>query len=150
MTLGKEDSGITRDGHCLQLLLLVSGLGIVDEIELTKPFLYTGFHVEEPLLIHLSVHGRMTSGTLFHELRKHTCMISLLPLFGHMVENALTLGLATPIGNHLTLVSVDIFLRDGVTLQFALVQRMQVLHRVTGQFGECRHSLGLRSALANN
>ena len=101
-------------------------------------------------MVHLAVHGRMSGGTLLHELGEHTGVVGLFPLLRDVVEDALALRLALPVWNNLALVGIDVFLRDGVALQLAFVQRVQVFDRVAGQLGECRHGLRLRSALAND
>ena len=67
-----------------------------------------------------------------------------------MIEDALPLGLALPVGDHLTLVGVDIRLRDMITLQLTGIEGVEVFHGVTGQFWECRHCLGHRPALSHN
>ena len=149
MALGKEDGGIARDGHGLQLLLLVGGFRVVDVVEARDLLFDAGLHVEQSLVVHLAVHGRMSGGALLHELGEHTGVVGLFPLLRHVVEDALALRLALPVGDDLALVGVDVLLRDGVALQLALVQRVQVLHRVTGQLGECGHSLGQWPALAH-
>ena len=128
MTLSKENGCIARNSHRLQFLLLIGSLWIVDIVERGYLLLDARLHVEQTLMVHLAVHSRMPCCTLFHKLGKHTSMISLLPLFGHMVEDTLTLGLTLPIRDHLTLIGIDIFLRYSVTLQFTLIQRVQVLH----------------------
>ena len=92
----------------------------------------------------------MTGSALFHELREDTCMIGLFPFLRHMVEDAFTLGLSLPVGNDLALVGVDILLTDGIALQFTLVQRVQVFHRVAGQLWESRHGFRQRTALTYN
>ena len=110
MALGKKDGGIARDGHCLQLLLFVGGLGVVDEVEAREFLLDALLHIEQTLAIHLTIHGRMTGGALFHELREHTSMIGILPLFRDVVENALALCLPFPIRDDLALIGVNILL----------------------------------------
>ena len=110
MTFCKEDGGIARDGHRLQLLLFVGCLRIVDIVELADALLYTSLHVKQSLTIHLPVHRRMTCGTLLHKLREHAGMVGFLPLLRHVVENTFSLRFALPIGNHLTLIGVDVLL----------------------------------------
>ena len=150
MTLGKKNSGIARDGHCLQLLLFVGGLGIVDEVEAVEFRLDAFLHIEQALVIHLTIHGRMASGALFHELREHTSVIGFLPLFRDVVEDALALCLSLPIRDDLALIGVDIGLRDVIRLQLTRVECMQIFHRMARQLGERRHSLGHRTAFTND
>ena len=100
-------------------------------------------------MVHLTVHRRVTGGPLLHELGKHTGVVGLLPLFRHVVEDALALRLALPVGYHLALVGVDVLLTDGVALQLPLVQRVQVFHRVARQLGKRGYRLWQRSALTH-
>ena len=81
MTFCKENSRITRDGHSFQFLLLIGSFWVVDIIQFADALLDARFHVQQTLMIHLPVHCRMTSSTLFHELREDTSMIGLFPLF---------------------------------------------------------------------
>jgi hypothetical protein len=67
-----------------------------------------------------------------------------------MVEYPLALGLAFPIGYHLALVGVDVFLTDVVGLQGALVERVEVFHRVAGELREGGDGLRPRPALADD
>ena len=150
MPFGKENSGIARNQHCLQFLLPVGGLGVVDKVQLTQALLNAGFHVKQTLAIHLAVHRRMTGGALLHELGENTGMVGFLPFFRHMIEDALTLRLSLPIGNDHTLVGVNVGLRDVIRLQLTRVKRMKVFHRVACQLRKRGHSLRLRAALANN
>ena len=121
MSFSKQDGGVAGNSHCLQLLLLVGGLGVVDIVEAGYLTLDTGLHVEQSLVVHLAVHRRMACGALFHKLREHTSVVGLLPFLRDVVEDTLTLCLTLPIGNDLTLIGVDVLLRDGVTLQLTLV-----------------------------
>ena len=130
--------------------MLVSGFGVIDVIQFANALLYTCFQVEQTYTIHLAVHSRMTCGALFHELREYACMIGFLPLFADVIEDALTLGLALPIGNYLPLIGVNVLLRDVVGLQLSGVERVQVLNRMAGEFWECGYSLRHRTALTHN
>ena len=150
MALSEENGCVAGDGHGLQFLLLVGSLGIIDIVERGNLLLDTCLHVEQSFVIHLAIHSRMTSGALFHKLGEHTGMVGFFPLFRHMVENALTLGLTLPVGDDLPFIGVDILLTDGITLQFTFVQGVQVFHRMTGQFREGRHSLRQRPAFADD
>ena len=150
MPLSKEDGGITADGHSLQLLLLVRSFRVVDIIQFADLLFDASLHVEQAFAVHPSVHRRMTSSTLFHELREDTCMISLLPLLRHMIEDALTLRLASPVRDDLAFIRVDVSLRDVVTLQFASIERVEVLNAVASQFRKSRNSLWHRSAFTHN
>ena len=80
MALSEEDSGIARDGHCLQFLLLVGRLWVVDIVETGYLPFDAGLHVKQALTIHLAIHRRMTCGALLHKLREHTGVVSLFPL----------------------------------------------------------------------
>ena len=101
-------------------------------------------------MVHLAVHGRVPSGALLHELSEYASVVGFLPLLGYMVEDALALRLASPVGNDLALVGVNVLLRDSVALQLALVQRVQVLHTVASQLRDRRDRLGQRATLAHN
>ena len=128
MALGEQNGGIARDGHGLQLLLLVGGLGVIDVIQRGYLFFYAGLDVEQSLTVHLSIHSRMPGGTLLHELGEDAGVVGLFPFLRHVVEDALALRLSLPIGYDLALVDINILLTDGIALQLALVQRMQVFH----------------------
>ena len=110
MSLGEEDGGIAGDGHGLEFLLLVGGFGVVDVVELTDALLDACFHVEEAFVVHLAVHGGVPGGALFHELGEDACVVGFFPLLADVVEDALALGLAGPVGDDFALVGVDVFL----------------------------------------
>ena len=92
----------------------------------------------------------MPGSTLLHKLREHTGMISLLPRLGHMAKDTFPLCLTLPVGNHHTLIGIDIRLTDRIGLQRSLIQRMQIRHTMTGQLWECRNSLGERSTFTDD
>ena len=145
MTLCKQDSSITGDSHTLQLFLLVGSFRIIQEIQFSQLPFDTSLYIQQTGLIHLAVHGCMTRCTLFHELGKQTSLVSCTPFMGHVAKDTFTLCTAFPVGNDFTFVGVDILLADGITLQFACIQYMQVFNAMAGQFRESRHSLRLRA-----
>ena len=148
MPFSKQDGGVAGDDHRLQFLLLVSSLRVIDIVEALDFRLDTGLHIKKSLVVHLAIHRRMACGALLHKLREHTSVVGLLPFLRDVVEDTLTLRLTLPVGNDLALVGVDVLLRDGVTLQLTLVQRVQVLYGVAGQFRKRRHRLGQRTTFA--
>ena len=147
MSFGKEDGGITGDGHSLKLLLLVRGLGVVYIVQGGNPGRNPFLEVQKAGVVHLAVHGRMPCGALLHELRKHAGVVGLFPLFGNMAENALTLGLALPVGDDITLIGIYVLLGDVVLLKLAGVQHVKVLHAVASELREGGNGLGLGAAL---
>ena len=150
VALGEKDRGVAGNAHGVQLLLLVGGLGVFDVIQGGDVLLDPRLHVQKALPVHPAVHGGVAGGALLHELGKHTGMVRLFPLLGHVAEDALALRLALPVGNHLTLIGVDVLLADVIGLQLAGVQDMEVLHGVAGEFREGRDRLGLGAALTHN
>ena len=77
-------------------------------------------------------------------------MIGIFPFLAHMTENAFALGATLPIGDDFTLIGVNVLLRDEVRLQFAIVQCVEILDAVAGEFREGRNSFGQRTALTHN
>ena len=150
MALGQQNRRVARNRHRLQLLLLVRRLGVIDIIQGEDVLFDARLHVQEALPVHPAVHRRMARSALLHELGEHPGAVGFLPFLGHMVENALPLRLAFPVRNHLTFVGIDILLTDMVSLQFAGVQHMQVLHAVAGKFRERRYRLRPGAALAHD
>ena len=150
MAFGKNDSGITGDGHGGQFFLFVGCFWIIHEIQIFQLMCNTFFQIQHAMLINLSVQRSMAGGSLFHEFSEHSYFVSFFPFFGNMIEDAFALGAPFPIRNYLALIGVYIFLADGVTLQFAGVQYMKVFHAVTGQFRESRYGFGAWSTFTYN
>ena len=150
MTLCKENGGIAADVHRLKFLLLVCGFGVVDEVEFRQRLGNECFTVEQATLVHLSVHCRMTTSTLFHKFSEHACMVCLFPLLAHVAEDTFALGASLPIGDDLTLVGVNVFLRDEVGLQFAVVERVEVFNGMASQFRESGYRFGHRATFTHN
>jgi len=67
-----------------------------------------------------------------------------------MTEDPLPLCLARPVGNHLRTVGLDILLRNGIALQFAGVEHLQILHAVAGELRKGGHALGPRTPFAHD
>ena len=150
MPFGKQDGGIARDGHGCQFLLLVGRFGVVHEIEPVQFFPDTFLQIQQPVLIDLPVQSSMSRCALFHKFGEHPHLVGLLPLLRHMVEDAFSLRASFPIGDHFAFVGVDVFPADRITLQFARIQDMQVLHTMAGQFREGRHTFRFRPAFAHD
>ena len=150
MPFGKEDHRIARDLHRLPLLRLVGRLGIVQVIECSQVGRQLPFVVEHPFLIDLPVEGGMARRPLLHEFGKQSRLVGQPPCLRHVTEDPLPLRLARPVGNHLRAVALDILLRNGVALQFAGVEHVQILHAVAGELRKGRHALGLRTPLAHH
>ena len=131
-------------------MLFVCGLWVIDEVEFADGFCYENFGVEQASAVHLSVHGSVTACALLHEFGEYTCVVCFFPFPAHMTEDALTLRASLPVRNDLSLVCVDVFLRDMVRLQFSGVERVQVVHCVAGEFRECGHRFWHRTALTND
>ena len=150
MAFGKNDSGITGDGHGGQFFLFVGCFWIIHKIQIFQLMCNTFFQIQHAMLINLSVQRSMAGGSLFHEFSEHSYFVSFFPFFGNVIEDAFALGAPFPIRNYLALIGVYIFLADGVTLQFAGVQYMKVFHAVTGQFRESRYGFGAWSTFTYN
>ena len=150
MTLGKEYGGVARDGHGLQLLLLVGGQRVVDIIQRGDALCDTFLQIEQTAAVHLAVHRRVAAGSLLHEFGEDAGVVGLFPLLGDMGEDALALSAALPVGNHLALVGTDVLLADVVGLQLTRIERVQVLDAVTGELGERRYGFGPGTPLAHD
>ena len=150
VTLGKEYGSGARDGHSLQLLLLVGGQRVVDIVQRGDSPGDALLEVEQAAAVHFAVHRRVAAGSLLHEFGENTGVIGLFPLLGDVGEDALALGAALPVGNHLALVGADVLLADVVRLQLTRIERVQVFYAVTGELGERRYGFGLGPPLAHD
>ena len=150
MTASEQYQGIAGDGHGPQLVLLVGGLGVIEEVQPGKLLLDTGLEFLHAHAVHLAVQGGVAGSPLFHEFGEDTGLVEGFPAFGHVVEDAVTLGAALPEGNHFLLVFLNLAVGDSVVLDLAASEHLEVLHGVAVELGECRHGLGLGAALADD
>ena len=150
MTASEQNQGVAGDGHGPEFLLLVGGFGIIEEVQLGKLLVDTGLEVLHAHAVHLAVQGGMAGSPLLHEFGEDTGLVEGFPAFGHVVEDAVTLGAALPEWNHFLLVFLNLAVGDGVVLDLAAAEHLEVLHGVAVQFGERRHGFGLGSALADD
>lgn len=150
MTASEQNQGVAGDGHGPEFLLLVGGFGIIEEVQLGKLLVDTGLEVLHAHAVHLAVQGSMAGSPLLHEFGEDTGLVEGFPAFGHVVEDAVTLGAALPEWNHFLLVFLNLAVGDGVVLDLAAAEHLEVLHGVAVQFGERRHGFGLGSTLADD
>ncbi len=150
VAFGQQDGGIAGDGHRFEFLLFVGGLGVMDIVQFRNPLCNPRLHVQETFAIHPAVHRGVAGGALFHEFREDAGAVGLLPFLRDVVEDALALRLALPVGNHLASVGIDVLLADVVGLKIPGIQHVKVFDAVAGEFREGRNRLGPGPALAHD
>ena len=150
MTASEQYQGVAGDGHGPEFLLLVGGLGVIEEVQPGKLLVDTGLEVLHAHAVHLAVQGGMAGSPLLHELCEHTCLIEGFPALGHVVEDAVPLGTALPERNHFLFIFLYIAVGDSIVLYLPAAKHLEVLYGVTVQFRECRHGLGLGTALPDD
>ncbi len=114
MTLGENDQSVGGDIYGLELLTPVIGLRVPVEVQARHASGDIVFEIKHPLAIDLSVSHGMTGGPLLHELRKHPCLISVLPLRRHLLEDAVPHRAPPPIGDYSLLIDFHVFGTDCV------------------------------------
>ena len=80
VALREQYGRVAGNGHRLQLLLPVRGLGIVYVIELRDALCNALLHIQQALAVHPAIHCSVSRCALLHKLRENACVIRLFPL----------------------------------------------------------------------
>ena len=150
MAFREKDGRVAGDVHGRELLGAVDGPRVVQKVQRRPLHGDLGLEIEHPLAIDGAVQGRVPRRALLHELGEQTGGIGASPFLRKIVEDAVAHAAAAPIGNDVGLIGPNLLLGDAVACHEPRVQDPQILGAVTGQFGEGRHGLGPRAALADD
>ena len=150
VSLGKNDHGIARDIHRLELLGLVGRFRVIEKIQCGDLVGDLLFEIEHPLAINLAIQRGVPRCSLLHELGEEAGLIGGPPFIRDMAEDSFANRFALPVRDHFACVGRNIFFTDGVTLLFAGIEDMEIFNRVTGQLGEGRYRLRPRAAFGDD
>ncbi len=149
MTLGIPDYGVAANAHCFELLTLVQGLRVVNEIRFGQGFLYVLLETEETLLIDLAVSNRVSRRPLLHELGKEPRFVTVFPFVSHLTEYLVAHGALLPERHYF--IFLDCLFRGAYLEEhfFPAIDYLQVFKGMAADFRVCRGCLWGRPPFAD-
>ncbi|OPZ65285.1 MAG: hypothetical protein BWY83_03042 [bacterium ADurb.Bin478] len=134
ITMSQGDDGLGTNPHGLQFLRSLPGGRIVQIIQFHHRIIDPADEIHHPQSVDLVVQHRMPRGTLLHELGEYAGLIAAMPGRRHSRKNFFPHGVSAPEGDDALAINVAHVLADLKRCLFPVVQRLQILKRMAGQF----------------